>query len=78
MEIAADFLCKFTPKRERPAGGIHRISSAIKKIQSELDGLKNVNVCIRYYKHDRWKALSDDQRKKCILTRQLQNGCDGS
>ena len=42
-------------------------------MKNDLDKLKDVNVDIRFYKPDEWRNLTNDQRKKCILTRRLQN-----
>ena len=41
-------------------------------MQSYIKDLDNVQVDVRYYKPDKWRKLSNDQRKKCILTRRIQ------
>ena len=85
FELAADFLCRFAPKRKDNPGGLyrvasintdgdtHKISSTASEMRSELAQLDNIDVEIRFYKPDEWRKLSNDQRKKCILTRKLQN-----
>ena len=72
FELAADFLCRFAPKRKENPGGLYRIASTVTDMRSELDGLNHVDVDVRYYKPEEWSKLSSEQRKKCILTRQLQ------
>ena len=74
FEQAVDFLCKFTPPRKPSgSGGLHRISSTSTEMKSDLEQLKDVQVDIRFYKPEEWRKLTNDQRKKCILTRRLQN-----
>ena len=74
FEEAVDFLCKFKPPtKSSNHGGLHRISSTTTDMKNDLDKLKDVNVDIRFYKPDEWRNLTNDQRKKCILTRRLQN-----
>ena len=74
FEQAVDFLCKFTPPRKLSGSrGLHRISSTSTEMKSDLEQLKDVQVDIRFYKPEEWRKLTNDQRKKCILTRRLQN-----
>ena len=78
FEQAVDFLCKFTPPRKLSGSrGLHRISSTSTEMKSDLDQLKNVKVDIRFYTPDEWRNLSHEQRRKCILTRRLQNKENG-
>ena len=77
FEEAADFLCRFAPKKPSGPGGLHRISSTYTDMRGELDKLQDVEVDIRFYKPDEWRNLSNEQRRKCILTRHLQNGKQG-
>ena len=72
FELAADFLCRFAPKRKDNPGGLYKIATTVTEMKTELDGLDNVEVDVRYYKPDEWSKLTNDQRKKCILTRQIQ------
>ena len=72
FEKAADFLCRFAPKKKDNPGGLYRIASAATEMKSELDDLEHVDVEVRYYKPDEWNRLSKDQKKKCVLTRQIQ------
>ena len=78
FEQAVDFMCKFQPPR-KPSGssGLHRISSTFTEMKSDLDQLKNVKVDIRFYTPDEWRNLSPEQRRKCMLTRRLQNQGNG-
>ena len=71
-------MCKFQPPR-KPSGssGLHRISSTSTEMKSDLDLLKNVKVDIRFYTPDEWRNLSPEQRRKCMLTRRLQNQGNG-
>ena len=82
FEEASDFLCRFGPKKTNTPGGLHRVASVasdyqvastVSEMKSELGNLNHVSVDVRYYKPDEWKKLTSDQRKKCILTRQIQN-----
>ena len=78
FEQAVDFMCKFQPPR-KPSGssGLHRISSTTTGMKSDLDQLKDVKVDIRFYTPDEWRNLTHEQRRKCILTRRLQNQGNG-
>ena len=82
FEEASDFLCSFGPKKSTNPGGLHRVasvtsdyqvSSTLSEMKNELGTLSHVNVDVRYYKPEEWKKLTADQRKKCILTRQIEN-----
>ena len=78
FEEAVDFLCKFkAPTKSSGHGGLHRISTTSTDMKSDLENLKGVNVDIRFYKPDEWRNLTNEQRKKCILTRRLQNSEGG-
>ena len=72
FEMASDFLCRFAPTKKENPGGLYRIASTVTDMKGELDGLHHVDVEVRYYKPDEWNKLSNEQRKKCILIRQIQ------
>ena len=76
FEEAADFLCRFAPKKRDNPGGLYKISSTNTDLKGELRNLKYMEVDVRFYTPDEWKRLTDDQRKMCILTCQLRNKGD--
>ena len=72
FEMAADFLCRFAPTRKENPGGLYRIASTVTDMKDELGNLNHVDVEVRYYTPEEWNKLTKEQRKKCILTRQIQ------